>query len=47
MANTRHNHNLVRDNLVALRADFPLPANKMLQGLMEGTDPGGSGIVLL
>ncbi len=47
LSNTRHNRALVHEYGAALRADFPVQADRMLRALSEGRDPGGSGVVLL
>jgi hypothetical protein len=47
LARTHHNRDVVRGQLPALRATFPLTTREVLRALRRGTDPGASGIVLL
>ena len=47
MADTRHNRQLMQAEGAALREDFPIPSGIALQALVEGRDPGGSGVILL
>jgi transcriptional regulator with XRE-family HTH domain len=46
LADTRHNRGLMREHGEALRADLPEPGTELLRALVDGREPGGSGIVL-
>lgn len=47
LAYTRHNRAIVRENLEALRADFPIDGEAALEAIAAGRHPGGNAIVLL
>ncbi len=47
LANTRHNRTVVRENLEALRADFPVDGELAVQSMAADRSPGGHSIVLL
>lgn len=47
LADTRHNRTLVRDYGATLMTAFPERGPDLLSALVDGRDPGGSGIVLM
>jgi transcriptional regulator with XRE-family HTH domain len=47
LSDTRHNRGLMREHGDTLRAEFPVAGPRVLAALAAGSNPGGSGIVLI
>jgi transcriptional regulator with XRE-family HTH domain len=47
LLDSRYNRDFVRANEDVLRDRFPLPGRRALEALRDGSDPGGSSIILL
>lgn len=47
LADTRHNHELVRGNEAWVASRFPVPGRRALELLAAAANPGGSAIVFL
>lgn len=47
LARSRHNRDLLRTQLPALRQSFPLGTREVLAALRAGRDPGANGLIIL